>query len=118
MRREHVEHFISLLDDRDRAKKTDFAKVEYANEMEETLRAYQRMETDRFNHLQDLTNSDFRPTPYYPPTPAKPARAVRALRVEIQESGSEIDFSGSSREEEPRNVFVAATSECMKNLRD
>ena len=44
-------------------------------------------------------------------TPAKPARAVRVIHVEGTDSDSESDLSGSDTEREPRNIFVAATSD-------
>ena len=43
-RREHVEHFIETLDDRDLAKQLTLLRLDDADDMEETLRAYQRME--------------------------------------------------------------------------
>ena len=72
-------------------------------------------------HVQSSTGSNkfrSRPIPAFSLTPAKPARAVKALRVEIEDSGSDSDLSGSNAEEEPRNVFVAATSDRMKNVVD
>ena len=59
-----------------------------------------------------------RPTPSFPPPPTKPDRAVRTFRVEIEDSGSDSDLSGSNGEEEPRYVFVAAASDRMNNLGD
>ena len=44
MRREHVEHFIETLDDRDLAKKLTLLRLMEADGMEEILRAYQHME--------------------------------------------------------------------------
>ena len=44
-RRKHVEHFISTLDDRDLAKQLTILQLSDAEDREETLRAYQRMET-------------------------------------------------------------------------
>ena len=41
---------------------------------------------------------------------------MRALRVEIEDSGLDSDLSGSNGEEESRYVFVASTSDRMKNL--
>ena len=43
-RREHVEHFISTLDDRDLAKQLTLLRLTDVDDMEETLRAYQRIE--------------------------------------------------------------------------
>ena len=43
---------------------------------------------------------------------------MRTLRVEVENSGSDSDLSGSNGEEEPQNVFVAATSDRMNILGD
>ena len=40
----HVEHFISSLDDRDSAEQLTLLRLSDADDMEETLRAYQRMQ--------------------------------------------------------------------------
>ena len=42
-RREHVEHFIDTLNDRELAKQLTLLRVHEANTMEETLHAYQLM---------------------------------------------------------------------------
>ena len=86
--------------------------------MKETLRAYQRMKNRQAQSSTGSNKFRSRPTPSFPPTPAKPDRGLRALRVEIEESGPDSYLSGSNGEEEPRNVFVAATSDRMKNLGD
>ena len=44
-RREHVEHFISTLNDRDLAKQLTLLQLLDADNMKKTLRAYQRMES-------------------------------------------------------------------------
>ena len=49
-RREHVEHFISTLDDRDLAKQLTLLRLSDAEDMEETLRVYQRIE-NRYTKL-------------------------------------------------------------------
>ena len=55
VRREHVELFIRTLDDRDLAKQLMLLRLEDADEMEETLRAYQRMQ---INKVQSSTESN------------------------------------------------------------
>ena len=44
-RRVHMEHFIATLDDRELAKQLTLLRSTDANEMEDTLHAYQRIET-------------------------------------------------------------------------
>ena len=94
-RREHVEHFIATLDDRDLAKLLTLLRLKDVDKLEETLRACQRMES---RQLKASTGSN----KFYPrasaspnPTSSKPARAVRVIRERIEISGSESDSIGS-----------------------
>ena len=50
-RREHVEHFIATLDDRDLAKQITLLRLSDADEMEETFRVYQLI-INRYTKLQ------------------------------------------------------------------
>ena len=114
---EHVEHFIGTLDDRDLDKKLTLLRLEDADEMEETLCAYQSMENRQIRSSTESNKFRSRPTPDFHPTAANPVRAVRTLRVEIEDSGPDSDLSGSNGEEEPRHVLVAATSYRTKKVK-
>ena len=48
VRREHVEYCIVTLDDRDLAKQLMVLRLEDADDMEETLRTYQRIESRQY----------------------------------------------------------------------
>ena len=86
MRREHVEHFIETLKDRNLAKQLTFLRLMDADDMKEILRAYQRMEV--WANKASMGSSKFRPQSGFSsdPTPSKPTRAVRS--VQMEESGS------------------------------
>ena len=43
--------------------------------------------------------------------PAKPARVVRAIHVESEISGSEVDSSGSDTDSDRRNVYISAAAD-------
>ena len=43
---------------------------------------------------------------------------MTTLRVEIEDSGSDLDLSGLNREKGPRNVLVVASSDRVNNLGD
>ena len=79
-RREHVEHFIETIDDRDLAIQLTLLRLNDADAMEETLRAYQRMEAQRGKTA--MGSSKFRQRSAFTSDPAssKPARAVRAIK--------------------------------------
>ena len=79
--------------------------------MEETLRAYQRMEYRQTQSLMGSNKLRPRSAPTASPKPAKPARAMRPIHVEDADSSSDANLSGSDAERELRNVFVAATSD-------
>ena len=73
--------------------------------------------TDELKHLQDPSNSD-RDIHQLSLKHRRSRLAVRAIRVEIEDSGSDSALSRSNGEEKPRNVFVAATSDLLKDLGD
>ncbi|CAI5718029.1 unnamed protein product [Peronospora effusa] len=117
-RREHMELFIETLDDRDLAKQLTLLRLDDADDMEETLRAYQRMEI-----LQDkasMGSNKFRQRAAPAPDQAssKPARAVRAIHIENGNSGSESESSGSKVEVNRRRVFPAMTHAPAEKPRD
>uniref|UniRef100_A0AAV1V2L5 Retrotransposon gag domain-containing protein n=1 Tax=Peronospora matthiolae TaxID=2874970 RepID=A0AAV1V2L5_9STRA len=92
-RREHVEHLIDTLDDRELAKQLTLLRVHDANTMKETLRAYQRMSFRQNKDPNDSnkyrSRSATTPAQVYSNTP----RMVKAIRAESEErdSGSSSD---------------------------
>ena len=109
-RREHVEHFIATLDDRDLAKQLTLLRLTDVNELDETLRACQRMESRQSKTTTGSNKFHQRANAYPNPTSSKTARAVRTIRERIESSGSEPDLSGSDEDKDHRRVCVTTTS--------
>jgi hypothetical protein len=118
IRREHVEHFIGTLDDRGLAKQLTMLRLDDVDELEDTLRACQRME-DRQTQVP-TGSSKFRQrfVPTFPPAPSKPTRAVRAIHVECASSDSDSDHSDVEVEVNHRNVCAATTMDRTKKFGD
>ena len=93
VRREHVEHFIGTLDDRDLAKQLTLLRLGDASDMEETLRTYQRMESRQSQSAMGSSKFRQRSTSASTPIPSKPARAVRAIHLESGSSDSDSDLN-------------------------
>ena len=77
-----MEHHIGILDDLDLSKKLIMLRLEDADDMEETLRTYQRIESRHFQGAMGSSEIRQRGTSASTPTPSKPTRAVRAIHVE------------------------------------
>ena len=80
------EHFVQTLDDRDVAKQLILLRLIDADYIEETLCAYQHLEI-RSNRAPMVSNK-FRPRLGFnlDPTPSKPTRSVREIRLKESES--------------------------------
>ena len=111
IRREHVEQFFGTLGYFDLAKQLTLLRIGDVDDMEETLRAYQRMEDRQAQSLMEANKFRPRSSPTASPTPVKPSRTMSSIHVEDAESSSESNLSGSDSERELRNVFVAAISD-------
>ena len=103
-RRGHVEHFISTLDDRDLAKQLTLLRLSDADDMEETLRAYQRMKNRYTKASMGPRKWHQRSKFHADQIPSKSTRAVRAIRVESESSSSESKSSGSEEYVDLRRV--------------
>jgi hypothetical protein len=106
VRREHVDHFIETLDDRDLASQLALLMIPDADKLEETLRARQRAKARQGKTVY----GSIKPKPK-PPTGAAPsaaARAVRAIRAAPNSSDSELEASGSEGEGDLRKIYSAA----------
>ena len=82
-----MEHHIGILDDLDLSKKLIMLRLEDADDMEETLRTYQRIESRHFQGAMGSSEIRQRGTSSTP-TPSKLTRAVRAIHVESGSSDS------------------------------
>uniref|UniRef100_A0AAV1TQ32 CCHC-type domain-containing protein n=1 Tax=Peronospora matthiolae TaxID=2874970 RepID=A0AAV1TQ32_9STRA len=109
-RREHVDRFIARLDDRDLAKQLTLLRLADVNELYETLRACQRMESRQLKTSTGSNKFHQRANASPNPTSSKSAREVRAIRERIESSGSELDSIGSDEDKGRRRVCVTTTS--------
>ncbi|GMF20526.1 unnamed protein product [Phytophthora fragariaefolia] len=109
--REHVEHFIETLNDRELADQLALLRLADADVLEDTLRARQRAKSRQGRAA--MRSSKFRQkAPTTPnPTPAKDTRAVRAIRTMEDSSESEQESGGSETEDHVRQVYLAAANE-------
>ena len=117
-RRNHVKHFISTLDDRDLAKQLTLLRLSDADDMEETLRAYQRMENRCKKSSMGLGKLYQRSKVHADQVPSKLTRAVRAIRMESERSSSESDSNELEEDEDRRRVCVTKTPNQVKINQD
>ena len=117
--REHVEHFIATLDDRDLAKQLTLLRLTDVDEVEETpLRACQRMENRQMKASMGSNKFHERTTTFSNPISSKTARAVRAIREKVESSGSESEIIGSDEDMDRRRVRVTTTPDQEKLIKD
>uniref|UniRef100_H3GGM9 Retrotransposon gag domain-containing protein n=1 Tax=Phytophthora ramorum TaxID=164328 RepID=H3GGM9_PHYRM len=107
VRREHVDHFIETLDDRDLASQLALLRIPDAETLEETLRSRQRAKARQGKTVYgSIKPKQKSPTGI---TPSANARAVRAIRATVNSSDSELETSGSEGEGDLRKVYFATT---------
>ena len=107
-RRDHVEQFISTLGDRDLAKQLTLLRSSDADDIEETLRAYQRMKNRYTKTPMGPGKIYQRSQAHADQVPSKLTRAVRANKLVSESSSSESDPSGS--EDDVDYLEVCATT--------
>uniref|UniRef100_A0AAV1TXV1 Uncharacterized protein n=1 Tax=Peronospora matthiolae TaxID=2874970 RepID=A0AAV1TXV1_9STRA len=80
-RREHIEHYIETLDDRDFAKQLTLPRLDDVETLELTLHTYERMQKRKGN--LPISSGKFLSLSASPcsPSSSEPARAVRAIHV-------------------------------------
>ena len=86
-----MEHFIGALEDRYMAKQMMVLRLEDVDDMKETLRTYQRIESRQFQSAMGSRKFRQLPKSASTPTLSKPTRAVRAIHVESGSSDSDSD---------------------------
>ncbi|POM68452.1 Hypothetical protein PHPALM_15391 [Phytophthora palmivora] len=101
-RREHVEHFIETLDDRDLADQLALLGLADAEILEETLRARQRAKARQGKAHAGSNKFRQKVGPAPQSAPSKAARAVRIVHTAEGSSESEAESSGSEPEDEYR----------------
>ncbi|KAE9177643.1 hypothetical protein PF004_g25716 [Phytophthora fragariae] len=102
VRREHVDHFIETLDDRDLADQLALLRIPDADTLEEVLRSRQRSKSRQSKTVYGPVK------PHQKPPIAAGARAVRAVQVHADSSESEIESDESDGDGCLRRVYVAA----------
>ncbi|GMF19285.1 unnamed protein product [Phytophthora fragariaefolia] len=104
VRREHVEHFIETLDDRDLADKLVLLRIPDADILEEVLRSRQRAKSRQ----SKTVNGSIKPRQKSPALAAG-TRAVWAVHVPEDSTDSD-EESRSSSDEDLRRVYLASRS--------
>uniref|UniRef100_H3H504 CCHC-type domain-containing protein n=1 Tax=Phytophthora ramorum TaxID=164328 RepID=H3H504_PHYRM len=107
VRREHVDHFIETLDDRDLASQLALLRIPDADTLEETLRSRQRAKARQGKTVYGSIKPKQKPPTGI--TPSANTRAVRTVRATANSSESELETSGSEGEGDLRKVYFAAT---------
>ncbi|KAE9283449.1 hypothetical protein PF001_g22846 [Phytophthora fragariae] len=106
VRREHVDHFIETLDDRDLADQLALLRIPDADTLEEVLRSRQRSKSRQNKTVYGSVK------PRQKPPSAAGARAMRAVQVHADSSESEVESDESDGDGCLRRVYVAAAENC------
>ncbi|GMF51959.1 unnamed protein product [Phytophthora fragariaefolia] len=108
-RRDHVDHFIKTLDDRDLASQLALLRIPDADTFEETLRSQERAKARQGKTVY----GPIRPKPKAPAgaAPSANTRAVRTIRVAANPSESDSETSGSEGVGDLRKVYLAADAD-------
>ncbi|KAE8971970.1 hypothetical protein PR001_g26737 [Phytophthora rubi] len=109
VRREHVDHFIETLDDRDLADQLALLRIPDADTLEEVLRSRQRSKSRQNKTVYGSVK------PRQKPPSAAGARAVRAVQVHADSSESEVESDESDGDGCLRRVYVAAAEKCEES---
>ena len=117
-RKEHVNHYIGTLDDRDLARMLTMLRLGDVDDLEETLLECENMEVREAHASMGSSKFRQRVAPQAVQVPAKPARAVRAIHVESKSSGSDIDSCGSDSDSDRRNEYMATATVRAQNPGD
>ena len=117
-RKEHVNHYIGTLDDRDLARILTMLRLGDADDLEETLQENENMEVREAHASMGSSKFRQRLTSSATQVPARPARAVRAIHVEDGNDGSEVDSSGSDSDSDRRKMYLAAAMDRAPKTED
>lgn len=107
VRREHVEHFIETLDDRDLADHLALLRIPDADTLEEALRSRQRAKARQSKAVYGSIKP--RQKNNSAAAPSASTRAVRAVKAISDSNESGDDSSGSDGEAGLRRVYLAAS---------
>ncbi|OWZ02040.1 hypothetical protein PHMEG_00026468, partial [Phytophthora megakarya] len=111
--REHVEHFIETLDDRDLADHLTLLRLADGDALADVLRVRQRAKSRQRKSAAGSTKYRQKAPSAPPQASSKPTRAVRAIRMAIDSdgSGSESDSGGSDLDQRRSQVYLAAVAD-------
>ncbi|OWY98541.1 LOW QUALITY PROTEIN: hypothetical protein PHMEG_00030674 [Phytophthora megakarya] len=102
-RREHVDHYIETLEEQDLAERLTLLRLTDADDLEENRQKKAAFGSSKYR--QKPTNS----------TPSAPAKQVRAIQVQANDSGSDSESDGSggsdSDVDNHRKIFFAANED-------
>ena len=118
IRKEHVNHYISNLDDRDLARLLTMLRLGDADDLEETMQECQNIEVREAHASMGSRKFRQRLTSQAAQMLAKPARVVREIFVESEKCGTEYDFGGSDTDSDRRNVYMTAASDRSQKTGD
>ncbi|OWY92486.1 hypothetical protein PHMEG_00038500 [Phytophthora megakarya] len=115
--REHVDHYIETLEDQDLAERLTLLRLTDADDLEEVLRA-----RDRAKNRQKKAafgSSKYRQKPTNS-TPSAPAKQVRAIQIQANDSRSDSESDGSggsdSDVDSHRKIFLAANEDVTPKM--
>ncbi|OWY95910.1 hypothetical protein PHMEG_00033957 [Phytophthora megakarya] len=111
-RREHVDHYIETLEDQDLAERLTLLRLTDVDDLEEVLRARDREKNRQKKaafgsgkYRQKIANT----------TPSVPAKQVRAIQIQANDSGSDSESDGSGGSDSDiyshRRIFLVANED-------
>ncbi|OWY92270.1 hypothetical protein PHMEG_00038797, partial [Phytophthora megakarya] len=111
-RREHDDHYIETLEDQDLAERQTLLRLTDADDLEEVLRARDRAK--KRQKKAAFGSSKYRQKPTNS-TPSAPVKQVRAIQIQANDSGSDIESDGSGGSDSDVDshckIFLAANEE-------
>ncbi|OWZ23107.1 hypothetical protein PHMEG_0002063 [Phytophthora megakarya] len=111
-RREHVDHYIETLEDQDVAERLTLLRLTDADDLEEVLRARDRAKNRQKKAAFESSKYRQKPTNS---TPSAPAKQVRAIQIQANDSASDSESDGSGRSDSDvdshRKFFLAASED-------
>ena len=113
-RKEHVNHYIVTLYYRDLAIMLTMLRLGDADDLEEMLQECENMEVRESHTSMGSSKLRQRVAPQAAQVPAKSARAVRAIHVESESSGSDIDACGSTSDSDRHKGYMATATDCAQ----
>ncbi|OWY97626.1 LOW QUALITY PROTEIN: hypothetical protein PHMEG_00031798 [Phytophthora megakarya] len=114
--REHVEHFIETLDDRDLADQLTLLRLADGDALADVLRIRQRAKSRQGKAAAGSTKYRQKAPSAPPQALSKPTRAVRSIHMAIDSdsSESESDSGGSDLDQGRSQVYLAAVTDQRK----